>query len=58
MKLVLETLHVFDTSNKVVENFISYKSYVDDFLLKSIEHIQKLLTIQKLGLISYLAEFG
>ena len=35
MKLVLEILHVFDTRNKVVENFISYKSFVDDFYEKA-----------------------
>ena len=40
MKLELETLHVNDTWNKVVVNFIRYKSYVDDFLWKSSEHIQ------------------
>jgi len=58
MKVLLETLHVCDTWNKVVENFIKYKSYVDDFLWKSLEHIQNSLTSQKSGMISHLAKFG
>jgi len=58
MKLVLDTLHVNDTWNKIVDNFISYKSYVDDFSWKSLEHNQNSLTSQKSGLISHLAEFG
>jgi len=58
MKLVIETLHVNYISNKVVVNFIGYKSYVDDFLWKSLEHIQKLLTRQKSGLILHLAKFA
>jgi len=58
MKAMLQTLHVCDTWNKVVENFISYKRYVDDFLWKSMEHLQNVLTNQKSGLISHLAEFA
>jgi len=55
---MLETLNVNDTWNKVVENFISYKSYVDDFLWKSLEDIQKLLTRKKSRLILHLAKFA
>jgi len=55
---MLETLHVNDTWNKVVVNFISYKSYVDDFLWKCLEPDQKWPTSPKTVLFLHLAEFG
>ena len=58
MKVMLEILYVCDTWSKDVENFISYKRYVDDFLWKSLEHIQNSLSSQKSGLISHSAEIG